>query len=261
MVPLALGGQLARLAHGRVTLLGHGHPPETLARLLQAAREALGSGLAALEARTSPDPPALAAAAEIERQNDDLIVVGYSPAAAPGLVERLLDAGARNLLLVPPQARPSPTAALVSITGSEHGKDDVLLAGPLLQALGAEVTLFSVVPDPARAPLAQEHAEHFLADGVRTLAALGVAARTLVRAGPVAGAIRRQLDEGGHDLLVLGAPLADRSGRVTMSPLLRQTLELAGKVPVLIVRSRHAAGAGPQRTFDGRIVIIEELKT
>jgi sulfate transport system ATP-binding protein len=256
---LALGGQLARLAHGRVTLLGHGRPPDALASVFQSAREALGSGLAALESRTTPDPPALAAAAEIERQNDDLIVVGWPSASSPGLVERLLEAGARNLLLVPPRARPAPATALVSITSTEHGKDDVLLAGPLLQALGAEATLFSVIPDPTRDPLARERAEHFLADGARTLAALGVTARTVVRAGPVAGAIHQQLSEGGHDLLVLGAPLANRSGRVAMSALLRQTLEAAGQVPVLIVRSRHSADAGPQRTFDGRIVIIEEI--
>jgi nucleotide-binding universal stress UspA family protein len=256
---LALGGQMARLAHGRVTLLGYGQPPEILANTLQAAREALGSGLAALETSTTPDPPATAVAAETERRSYDIVVAGYASAASPALVEQLLEGGTRNLLLVPPQATGIPGSALVSITDSEHGKDDVLVAAPLLQALGADATLLSVVPEAGRDPLTRARAEHFLADGARTLAGQGVNAKTVVRWGPVPEAIHQQMGEGKHDLLVLGAPLADRSGRIAMSALMRQTLEAAGTHPVLVVRSRHAASAGPQRTFDGRIVIIEEL--
>lgn len=255
---LSMGGQMARLAHARVTLLGFGQPPAAKAQIVQAAREALGSGLAALETRSTPDPLVLAAASECERNGYDVIVSGCTPATGPALVERLLEAGPKNLLLVP-QVAPIPVSALVSITESEHGKQDVLVAGPLLHAMGAEATLLCIVPEADSDSPSRKRVERFLIDGARTLEAMGVTVRTVVGAGPVVDAIRRQMDAGGHDLLVLGAPLADRSGRVAMSSRMRQVLEAAPRHPILIVRSRYAADVGPQRTFDGRIVIIEEV--
>jgi nucleotide-binding universal stress UspA family protein len=200
----------------------------------------------------------VAATAETEQHNYDLLVTGYAPSNGPALVERLLEANLSTLLLVP-QPQPVPSSALVSITDSEHGKEDVLLAAPLLQALGAETTLLCVVPEAGRNLAAHARADTFLADGARTLAALGISAQTVVRSGPVAEAIQQQMTAGQHDLLVLGAPLAGRSGRLAMSSVMRQTLEAASKHPVLIVRSRLAAGVGPQRTFDGRIIIVEEI--
>jgi hypothetical protein len=58
---------------------------------------------------------------------------------------------------------------------------------------------------------------------------------------------------------VLGAPLADRAGRVRLSGLVSQVLHGAAEHPTLIVRSRYASALAPQRTFDGRIRIVEEI--
>jgi hypothetical protein len=57
----------------------------------------------------------------------------------------------------------------------------------------------------------------------------------------------------------LGAPLADRGGRVSLSGVINQVLNGATEHPTLIVRSRYGAAQAPQLTFDGRIMIVEEI--
>jgi sulfate transport system ATP-binding protein len=258
---VTLGGQLARLANARVTLLGYGHPPESLDRHLQTARETLGSvgsGPTSLEARSTPDPLPTALALETERQAFDLVILGFQPQGGLALAERVLETGRHHLLLVP-KAQSVPTRALLSVTGSEPGKEDMLGAGPLLSFLGAETTLFSVLP--AANALLQQRVEAFLASGARTLAALGVPTDTAFKVGPIADSILETLKVGAYDLLVLGAPLADRAGRVAMTGVISQILHGATEVPTLIVRSRYASAQAPQLTFDGRIMIVEEIVT
>src|SRR5437867_2608000 len=67
---LELGAQLARLAHARVTLVGHAANGARSEEELQRARESIAGGLAAVEALATPDPPprALAQAAARRRR-------------------------------------------------------------------------------------------------------------------------------------------------------------------------------------------------
>ena len=254
-----LGGQLARQAHARVTLLGYGVPTQMMEEMLQSAKEAIGSGLAALEIRATPDPLAFAVALEAERQAYDLVVAAQSTSqAAPALVQQLLAAGPHHVLLVR-HPSPLPTKALVCVTGSEPGKEDVLFAGSLLHYLGAEATLLSVVPPTSR-DAARAHTEQFLANGARTLAALDVVVETAVRAGPVLESILAQIAAGGHDLLMFGAPLADRNERLPLGGVVGQVLASAIQQPILIVRSGYTTSGQPPVTFEGRIKIIEEIR-
>lgn len=254
-----LGGQLARAAHARVTLLGYGVPTGSMEEMLQGAKESVGSGLAAEEIRASPDPLAFAVALEAERQAYDLVVAAASPSQPAVLVQQLLAAGPHHVLLV---RRPSqlPTKALVCVTGSEPGKEDVLFAGSLLHYLGAEASLLSVLPATTRDPAERAHAEQFLADGARTLAALNVQVETAVRVGPVLEAIIAQMSDGGHDLLMLGAPLSGQGDRTPLGRVIGQVLASGLQQPVLIVRSRYARTGQAPVTFDGRIKIIEEIR-
>jgi sulfate/thiosulfate transport system ATP-binding protein len=249
------GGQLARLAHARVTLLGHSAAPAELERSLQAAKEALGGGLASLDSRTTPDRPGPAIAREAEQRAHDLVILGRDP----GLARLALAAGPHHVLLVP-EGQASPTHALISVAGGEPGKEDVLFAGPLLHYLGAQATLLSILPTPTSLvdPTARRRREQYLADGARTLEALGVPASTIVRSGDVVDQIAQQLHHGQHDLLVLGAPLADRSGQIALGGVVERVIEAAA-CPVLIVRSRYAAAPAPGTASDGRIKIIEEI--
>jgi len=256
---LTLGGQMARVAHARVSLLGYGLKAEALQRHLQEAKEKLGSGLASLEVRTTPDAPAKALARETERQPHDLVVLGLQPKGDLTLAERILQAGDHHLLLVPnAPAAPMPTRALICVTGGEPGKQDVLFTGRLVRHLGAAATLLCVIPATSKDPALRERMERFLQNGARTLGLLGVPAETIVRSGPVRDEIASQMKSGGHDLLVLGAPLTDRHGTVSFDGPVGQILESAQTNPVLIVRSHptHLVTAvGP----DGRITIVEEI--
>ena len=254
---LELGGHMARLAHARVTLLGYGMKAEALARHLQAAKEKLGSGPATIEVRASPDSLEQAVQREVERRPYDLAILGFHPQHL-ALAENVLQTGEHHLLLVP-RAHPVPTRTLISVAGGEPGKDDVLFAGRLLRHLGAQAELLSVITDTASANTLRDRIERFLQSGVRTLEGLGVPATTVVRTGSVHEAIRQQLAAGGHDFLVLGAPLVERTGRLALSGVVSQILEEMTDHPVLIVRSRQAAAGRPPSTLAGRIKIVEEI--
>ncbi|HYG61976.1 MAG TPA: ATP-binding cassette domain-containing protein [Thermoanaerobaculia bacterium] len=251
---LALGGQLARLAHSRVTVLACGLRDGQADSHLQEVREQLGSGLAALDTRSTPLPPDAAAAEEAVRLPSDLVMLGI-PAGAPrdalAQAERVLAAGGHHLLLVPGAtgggtssgAPHIPTRVLICVAVGEPGKEDVAFAGRLVRHLGAEATVMTVLPEAERAPQGQTRpaaaqAERFLTSSARTLWRQGVPASTAVRYGPVREQILAQVTEGGHDLLVLGAPLPDRDGDISLAGLPARVLPELGQCPVLIVRSR-----------------------
>ena len=119
--------------------------------------------------------------------------------------------------------------------------------------------LGSSVPRPGR-PRLRARTEQFLADGARTLASLGLTVETVIRNGPVVEEMLDQLHKGGHDLLMVGAPLAPENRRAPLAGIISQVLSSAIEQPILIVRSRYAQRNVPQLTFDGRIKIIEEIR-
>ncbi len=234
---LDAGARLARAAHARVTLLGPGMTDPESERRLQQVKDWIGGGLAAFETRPSPDSPAEAVAREAARQHYDLVVQAPPPRGRVELSERLLQAGDHSLLLV---AAPRATlgSALICVSVGEPAKEDVLFAGRLVRHLGAEATILTVLPGAAGAP-ERVQAERFLAAGARTLSLLGVKARTAVREGPVREAIFSELRARDHDLLVLGAPLADRRGRVALNGVIGSLIDEVSDRPLLIVRSHQ----------------------
>ncbi|HEV7515382.1 MAG TPA: ATP-binding cassette domain-containing protein [Thermoanaerobaculia bacterium] len=253
---VALAGQIARMAHARVTVLGvdrwshggHGAPgrageaAERVEGSIQDAKEKLGSGLAALDARAAAGPAEEAVAEESERREHDLVVLGFPRKTGIELAERMLQAGDHHLLLVPTE-RAAPSRVLICVAVGEPGKEDVLFAGRLVRHLGAQATVLKVLPEEEDGEEARALVERFLAASVRTLARLGVPAETRIRRGAVAIEILAEMKEGGHDLLVLGAPLGDRRGRrgkVPLAGVLRRVLEEDNQ-PVLIVRAHGAA--------------------
>jgi len=255
-VALEFGGQMARLAHARVTLLGHGLPASALDRHLQSAKEKLGSGLASVEVRASGDSLALAVESETERRPYDLVVLGCDPRKSLSAAEQVLRTGDHHLLLVSASG-PTPTRALICVAGGEPGKDDVLFAGRLARHLGTEATLFSVIPTEHQVNRAR--AERFLAGGLRSLEGLGVAATASVGVGGIGDAIQQQLTTTPHDWLVLGAPLNPRTGHVMLDGVVEQVLINNANRPVLIVRSTHVALPFMPMTTSGRIKIVEEV--
>ena len=298
---VALGGQLARLAHARVTVLGHlaggggrgsvrfpaaplrrggggaaaarrrlpgapagpagnagpgwpgglgigpgtrlggpaGPESEKLEAMLQEVREILGSGLAALEARTVAEPLEDAVADEDARQPADLVVVGQPARDGVELAERLLSGGAHNLLLALAAPVQAIERVLICVAIGEPGKADVSFAGRLARHLGAEVTILTVLPEAERGGPAAG-AQRFLASCARTLARQGVAASTRTRFGAPREQILLERAEGRHDLLVVGAPLPRAGRHIDLGGLMARLVR-ESEVPVLIVRSPEAA--------------------
>jgi len=237
---LNLGGQMARLAHARVTLIGWGAQGEALQSHLQEARRQLGSGLAALEVLTSENEPAQAVRQAVERQQHDLVVLGFNHQEDMRLAEQLLEAGDHHLLLVPrPQATPSK--ALICILSGEPGKDDVLFAGRLIRHLSADATLLSVLTPSSARQDSRARAERFLEGGVRSLSLLGVPAQTAIRSGTVPEEIQSEARDGSFDLLVLGAPLVRSGGGISLNGVAGQILGLLPDIATMIVRSHYMA--------------------
>jgi sulfate/thiosulfate transport system ATP-binding protein len=244
---LSLGAEIARLAHARVTLLGCGGLGQSAeADAVRAARERLGSGLAAIEVRQSPDLPGEAVAAEVEREPHDLVVLVLPdkiPADGLALAEQVLAAGRHHVLLVPAGSTARvPSRFLVCVAVGEPGKEDVAFTGRLARHLQAEATIVTVLPEDERrggaaAEGAVERAARFLEGNRRALARLGVQVETRVRHGAVIEEIVAQVEEGAHDLIVVGVPLPGRTREISLGPLLPRLLTELGERPVLIIRS------------------------
>jgi sulfate/thiosulfate transport system ATP-binding protein len=231
---LEVGTQVARLAHARVTVLCSGAGGGQSDALVQRAREWIGGGLAAVETLSSPDPPAMAVALEAARQHYDLVVQAMPARGRVEFSERLLQTGDHNLLLLPASAS-IPSRALICVAVGEPAKEDVLFAGRLVRHLGGEAKILTVLPDD-RDPHAIRHSERFLAAGTRTLSLLGVTAKSAIRYGSVQKEILAEMQEGTHDLLVLGAPLQGWRARVSLTGVIGGVLESVSERSVLIVR-------------------------
>jgi sulfate transport system ATP-binding protein len=233
---LSLAGQIARLAHARLTLLGYGEPAAKLQSHLHAAKEQLGSGLAALQVKIAAKGLAEAIAREVEHHPFDLVVLGLQRREEDvALAELILQSGEHHLLLVPNRQSP-PARALICVASGEPGKEDVLFAGRLVRHLGAEATLLAVLTEEENQSTAQSRVERFLSSGVRTLELLGVPAKTTIRSGPVRQEITNEVATGGYDLLVMGAPLPKPDGRVSLKGIVGQLLQVINR-PILIVHS------------------------
>ncbi len=234
---ISLGGEIARLAHARVTLMGCGLKEDALQAHLQEARKQLGSGLASLDVRTSRESPSQAVTLATEQQPYDLVVMGFHHQHDIELAERILQVGEHHLLLVP-AAQSVPQKALICVTSGEPGKDDVLFAGRLIRHLGADATLLSVLPGSNKDSDLYQRTERFLEGGVQSLSILGVPSKTLIRSGAVAEEIMREVAKGDYDLVVLGTPLAGSGGKVSLAGVMEQVLRALHDRAILIVRSR-----------------------
>ncbi len=247
---LSLGGELARRVQARVAVLvpAPAQGPAASEAALQEAREALGAGIAALETRLSGEGPAAAVAEEVARRPCDLVILTLPPKDGVELAEGVLAAGHHHLLLAPAASAAGtagrvpavPARLLICVAVGEPGKEDVSFTGRLARHLGAEATILTVLPAAAHGSSAELQAERFLAGSARTLRRLGVPVATAIRHGAVRDEILAQIAEGGHDLLVLGAPLPGRDGRIELGGFVGRLLPALPNLPVLIVRSPEA---------------------
>ncbi len=231
-----LGTGIARRAHARVSVLARDAESEPMRTRLQALREGARSGLAALDTHHAAHLLE-SILDETRRRHFDLVVQGMPSREGYGNLERTLSAGDHNVLVVP-TACALPTRVLICVAVGEPGKEDVRFAGQLARHVGASATIACVLPQGAPKEL-ERSAERFLAAGERTLALLDVPSRAVVRRGPVQEQILDELRTGQHDLLVLGAPLPNRRGVLSLDGFVGDLLHAVHDHPVLIVRSHE----------------------
>jgi nucleotide-binding universal stress UspA family protein len=120
----------------------------------------------------------------------------------------------------------------------EPGKDDVQFAARLVRHIRASATILTVLAGDHGAEEAA-HAARFVEAGARSLALLGVPAATRIRTGAASEQIVEELAAASYDLLVVGAPLPDRRGYVTLGGLVADIIDQSNHRPVLIVRTRN----------------------
>ena len=235
---VSLGGYLARMAHARMTLLGVGKDQTLLDAYLQDARKQIGSGMASVEVRTERTPAPVAIAKSIEANPVDLVIVGWRPMEGMDFAEQILQMGAHHLLLAAhPGARFEK--ALVCVASGEPGKDDVLFAGRLLRHLGASATLLTVSGSAPDTEQQQSRIERFMAGGVHTLEMFGVSPQVKLRNGNPQNEIVQEIKDGEYDLVVMGAPLPQKDGRIALSGVMEGVMKEAGNCSLLIVRSHY----------------------
>src|SRR3990170_5973159 len=243
---LTTGGHLARLAHARVTLLGYGAKEKDLKKHLQEARKQIGSGMASMEthASSAQSLPAAVTRVTLERPAD-LVVVGWKPKNGLELPEQVLQAGNHHLLLA---TVPDPTLsnAPICAASGEPGKDDVMFAGRLLRHIGAKATLLTVQNPLLTDEFQLIQMERFMAGGVQSLARFGIRANKQIKKGNPLTTILDEIRAGSYDLVVMGAPLPGRSGKLTLTGVVGSVLRSAQNCSFLIVRSHHHV---PSRRF------------
>ncbi|CAN5707250.1 hypothetical protein BH10CHL1_BH10CHL1_48790 [soil metagenome] len=232
---LIVACEIARRGQARVTLLGCELSDEALLQHVEAVQQQIGGELLGLVTRTSAEGPVETLAHELQRQAYDLVVLPGLP-HRERLAEQILQFGEHHLLYIP-TAQPVPSRALICVAGGEPGKDDILFTGRLTRHLDATATLLSVLPATENTAESHEWLRRFLAGGVQTLDLLGVPAQATIRVGQARTEILQELENGGYDLLALGAPLPDRTGKIVLNGLVSELLGIVNTRPILIIRS------------------------
>jgi nucleotide-binding universal stress UspA family protein len=203
---------------------------------LQDARKQIGKGMASDQVHTDSSHTPQAISRSVEKSPVDLVIVGWRPVEGVSLAEQILEAGDHHLLLAAhPGARFEK--ALVCVASGEPGKDDVMFAGRLLRHLGAQAKLMSVLNPAANNEHQRQQAERFMAGGKYSLEMFGVPTESELRIGHASTEITKEVQDGGFDLLILGAPLRKRDRHVPLTGIVEGVMKNAGDCSVLIVRS------------------------
>ena len=235
---LVLGGYMARMAHAQVVLLGVGKDSTKIEAHLLDARKQMGSGMASILSLASDEILPKAVRQAGEKQFLDMVVMGWRPTAGLQEVEQVLLSGAHHLFLAT-----EPTMhlnkALICLASGEPGKDTVNFAGRLLRHMGSEATLMTILSTHEKDNYPQNRVERFLQAGKNSLARFGVPATIKWTKGDLITEIQKECGQSDYDLIVLGAPLPEQQGQLSMSGVIGSILSSVQNSSFLIVQSRQ----------------------
>ncbi len=177
-----------------------------------------------------------AIAREAERDPVDLVILSPPRDDASSAVARALRASEHHVLVVR-DGGAGLQHALVCVAGGEQGKVDILFASRLLRHISAEATVMMVVPGPEPDPVADAHAQRFVAAGGKTLVSAGVKARPALGHGDVAESIEEALRSGRYGLIVVGAPPLRADTGAPIGGLVGRLLSSPTTPSMLVIRS------------------------
>jgi len=86
----------------------------------------------------------------------------------------------------------------------------------------------------------RQHVERFMAGGKQSLERFGVPTESEIRMGNPPTEIIEEMRKGEFDLVILGAPLPNRDGRVSLTRVVENVMKSAGNCSLLIVRSHYS---------------------
>jgi len=120
---------------------------------------------------------------------------------------------------------------LVTTDGLEHAREAVRFASQLAVQAGASVTVVGVAEAADRDGVARRA----IGDARRLLDERGIDCKTKLRHGHPAEQILQEVEQGGYDLVVIGARGRSRLTRFLLGSVSYRVLEHAA-IPVLVVR-------------------------
>jgi nucleotide-binding universal stress UspA family protein len=257
---IRFGGLIAKGAKAHLTLLGvieGTDETEKVQRSLARAKDRLAQDVAALETRSKRGHAAEEILSETEERAYDLVVVGSR--GRRGITRFLLGSTAARVVqhsqisvLIVKGSQPSLQKILVCTGGEERGEEDVRFGGIIARSTGAQVTILHVMSQLPLTPgarledleatekelLQRETREGVhLRKGLQILGELGVTGKVKVRRGLVVNEILAEAEEGGYDLLVIGAHAAPALYRFLLDDLTTQIV-LGSQRPGLVVKPK-----------------------
>lgn len=144
---------------------------------------------------------------------------------------------------------------LVAVDGSEAALAAVERAISLARGNRARLTLINVattprwvLPSPYIAPVPTEaeleRQSREIVEAAEALVPEGVPVSTVVRHGPVVESILERVEQGEHDLVVIGSRGRGAAGSLLLGSVSR-AVSARSRVPVLVVRTRAVPLVAP----------------
>jgi sulfate/thiosulfate transport system ATP-binding protein len=210
---------------------------EAIAARLGAHIELIGGGTDSPDGAVDRvESSALGAETETGAEGFDVAVLALEPER---LEETTADlASARPHLLLVPGPAPVPSRLLVCVAVGEPGKSDIRFAERLAWQLGARATVLTVLRGDGAGGEPPGYVARFVEECARTLGERGVMAYSKLRRGPVLREIRAEIEQGGHDLLVVGAPLPNDGYPARFGGLVGELLHHPPACPLLIIQGQ-----------------------
>ncbi len=236
------GCQVARTAGGNATVVSVVNSAAEAARRredLETLRQSWISDLPHLETRVRQGDFNTEIVHEVQEGHYELVVLeshkgGLMPSSLgqQSTVRRLLAASEAAVLLVR-KPHPRLERLLICTATGEPGKSDVLFGARIARRANIPTTVFHVL-SPQASPVDRRRVERHLSQAQISLNGMGVENTIKIAEGPVMETIVGEIERGGYDLVVIGAPNLFISRPISRPDLAAQIINHAER-PVLIV--------------------------